>query len=67
MPYSTPVAYRNGNKLVIVVDLPTHGELSSTGRSENLVDPRTWYDLVNEGESFGLKLTVCRRLGRRRY
>ncbi|MGE0393190.1 MAG: hypothetical protein AB7I25_12385 [Vicinamibacterales bacterium] len=67
MPYSKPAAYRSGNKLVIIVELPAQGELSNTGRSENLVDPRAWHDFVNEGESYGVKLTLCRRLGRHRH
>ena len=43
MPYSTPVAYRVGNKLVIEIDLPRSEELSQRGRAENLVDPTVFY------------------------
>jgi len=45
MPYGTVSAYRTGNRVTIVVDLPDHGEPSERGRAENLVDPRAWFDL----------------------
>ncbi len=67
MPYSTPVAYRVGNKLVIEVDLPGLGELSQRGRAENLVDPTAWHDYEDEQGFLGIKLTVCRPLSRRQW
>ena len=67
MPYSTPVAYRVGSKLVIEVDLPGAGELSQRGRAENLVDPSVWHDYEDEQEFLGIKLTVCRPLSRRHW
>ena len=65
MPYSTPVAYRVGSKLVIEVDLPGAGELSQRGRAENLVDPTVWHDYEDDQEFLEIKLTVCRPLARR--
>lgn len=65
MPYSTPVAYRVGNKLVIEIDLPRSGELSQRGRAENLVDPTVWHDYEDAEEFLGIKLTVCRPLSHR--
>lgn len=67
MPYSTPVTYRVGNRLMIVIDLPDSGELSQRGRAENLVDPTVWHDYEDGQESLGIKLTVCRPLLRRRH
>jgi hypothetical protein len=67
MPYSTPIAYRVGNKLVIEVDLPDSGELSQRGRAENLVDPTVWHDYEDEREFLGIKLTVCRPISLRRH
>jgi hypothetical protein len=66
MPYSTPIAYRLGSKLVIEIDLPDSGELSQRGRAENLVDPTVWHDNEDEQERLGIKLTVCRPLLQRR-
>ena len=66
MPYSTPVTYRVGSKLVIEVDLPSSGELSQRGRAENLVDPAVWHDYQDEQEFLGIRLTVCRPLSQRR-
>lgn len=66
MPYSTPVAYRVGSKLVIEVELPDSGELSQRGRAENLVDPSVWHDYLDEQGFLGIKLTVCRPLSQRR-
>jgi hypothetical protein len=67
MPYSTPVAYRVGNKLVIEIDLPGSGELSQRGRAENLVDPTVFHHYEDEQEFLGIKLTVCRPLSHRRW
>jgi hypothetical protein len=67
MPYSTPVAYRVGNKLMIEVDLPGSGELSQRGRAENLVDPTLWHDCGDEQDRLGIKLTVCRPLSRQQW
>ena len=67
MPYSTPIAYRVGSKLVIEVDLPGAEELSQRGRAENLVDPSVWHDYEDEQEFLGIKLTVCRPLSRRQW
>ena len=67
MPYSTPVAYRVGNKLVIEVDLPDSGELSQRARAENLVAPTVWHYYEDEQEFLAIKLTVCRPLAQRRW
>jgi hypothetical protein len=67
MPYSTPIAYRLGNKLVIEVELPDSGELSQRGRAENLVDPTLSHDYEDEQDCLGIKLTVCRPLSRRQW
>ena len=66
MPYSTPVAYRVENRLLIVIDLPDSGELSERGRAENLVDPTRWLHWEGEHDHLGIKLTVCRPLRKRR-
>jgi hypothetical protein len=66
MPYSTPVAYVIGKKLLIEIDLPEQGEVSQSGRAENLVDPRLWIDYEDECDRLGIKLTVCRPFRRSR-
>lgn len=66
MPYSTPLTHRVGNKLLIEIDLPTSGELSQSGRAENLVDPTVWHDHEDGDDFLGIKLTVCRPLRHRR-
>ena len=66
MPYSTPITYRLGNKLIIEIDLPSSGELSQRGRAENLVNPAVRHDFQDEHEFLGIKLTVCRPFSRRR-
>jgi hypothetical protein len=68
MPYSTPVPYVIGGKLVIEVELPENGEVSQSGRSENLVDPRIWTNYEDDNQRFEIKLTVCKpfRSSRRR-
>lgn len=66
MPYSTPVAHRVGNKLLIEIDLPEAGELSHSGRAENLVDPAVWHDHEDSGDYLAIKMTVCRPLSHRR-
>lgn len=65
MPYGPIAAYRSGNRLLIVIDLPERGEPACSGRSENLVDPRAWTDLEDDGDRLGIKMTVCRPYGRR--
>lgn len=67
MPYGTVNAYRIGNRVTVVIDLPDHGERSDRGRAENLVDPRVWLDLEDEADLLGIKLTVCRPYGKRRW
>lgn len=67
MPYGTVNAYRVGNRLTVVIDLPDRGEPSDRGRAENLVDPRVWIDLEDEGDLLGIKMTVCRPYQRRRW
>lgn len=66
MPYGTATAHRAGQKLVIEIELPPRGELSLSGRAENLVDPRDWIDLEDSEGPLGIKLTVCRPLPRMR-
>ncbi len=66
MPYSIPVAHRVGNKLLIEIDLPASGELSRSGRAENLIDPTVWHDFEEDGDFLGIKMTVCRPLAQRR-
>ena len=65
MSYSTPFTQRIGNKLLIEIELPACGELSRSGRAENLVDPTVWYDYEDDREFLGIKMTVCRPLSYR--
>lgn len=62
MSYGTILARRTGNNLTIEIDLPEMGVISTTGRSENLVDPKAWVKLLDGGEPLDLKLVVCRPL-----
>jgi hypothetical protein len=66
MAYGSVNAYRAGHQLTIVIDLPEHGEVSTTGRAENLVDPAKWIDVEDETDFLGIKMTVCRPYRRRR-
>lgn len=60
MSYGNVIVYRDGARLTIAIDLPERGEPSLTGRSENLVDPRTWTRLIQAGDQLDIKLAVCR-------
>ncbi len=64
MPYGRVTTSRHGSTLVIVVELPDYGETSERGRSENLVDPRTWINLDSDNDRLAVKLTVCRPYAR---
>jgi hypothetical protein len=68
VPYGIAGAYRIGNRLTIQIELPDRGELSQTGRSENLVDPNEWITAQGTPESIRIKIAVCRPFypGRRR-
>jgi hypothetical protein len=66
MPYGNATVRCSGKKLMIEIDLPPHGELSLSGRAENLVDPRSWIDFEDSEGPIGVKLTVCRPLPRGR-
>jgi len=48
--------------LTIEIELPDVGVISTTGRSENLVDPKAWVKVLEGGELIDLKLVVCRRV-----
>lgn len=63
MPYGDVKVQRSGGKIVIVVDLPTVGELSVRGRAENLVLPSEWIRYEDGDGRLAIKLTVCRPLG----
>ena len=65
MPYGSATARLEGDRLVIEIDLPRRGELSVSGRAENLVDPQQWLE-PDDDSSIGIKLAVCRRLRRMR-
>ena len=60
MPYGDVTAYRIGNRITIEIELPDQGEQADSGRSENLVDPREWTDVDDEGEHLGVRVVVCR-------
>ncbi len=66
MAYGSVNAYRMGNQVTIVIDLPEQGEVSTTGRAENLVDPTKWIDVEDEADLLGIRMTVCRPYRRRR-
>ncbi len=66
MTYGEVIAYRHGSKLMIEIQLPERGIPSESGRADNLVDPRRWIDVDDEGDHLGIKMTVCRPLCRRR-
>jgi len=65
LPYATTTLQRTSKRLTITIDLPERGELSLSGRAENLVDPREWLECTDDGDRLSLKLTVCRPLPRR--
>lgn len=65
MPYSTPLIYGVGERLLIEFDIPERGELSQTGRAENLVIPE-WIPYKDERDQLSIKLVVCRSV-RRNY
>lgn len=60
MPYGIAAAYRRGSRVTIEVELPDRGEQSQRGWTDNLVDPREWLDVANDGEGLRVKLYVCR-------
>ena len=62
MPYGTASPYRDGNRLTIEIDLPDRGEVSKSGRSENLVDPEECIVVPNGPEPIRITLTVVRPL-----
>lgn len=66
MAYGSVNAYRMGNQVTIIIDLPEQGEVSTTGRAENLVDPTRWIDVEDEADLLGIRMTVCRPYRRRR-
>jgi hypothetical protein len=63
VPYGTPIAYREGNRVTIIIDLPDRGEISQSGRAENLVDPNKWHPL-DEEDGMDFKVVLTRRLRR---
>lgn len=62
MSYGMISTRRKGNNLTIEIELPDVGVISTTGRSENLVDPKAWVKVLEGGELIDLKLVVCRRV-----
>jgi hypothetical protein len=62
MAYGKVVAAKSGRQIVITASLPEEGELSRSGRAENLVDPRPWLDADGGGGQYRIKLTICRPL-----
>ena len=62
MPYGSVTAWRQGNRLIIDVELPDSGEPSERGRAENEVDPRVWRDI----DELRYKLVVVRPYRQRR-
>ena len=62
MLYDTPVVHKARDKLIIEIDLSMPGEMSRSGRAQNLVDPRPRYDYEDGQDSLGIRLTVCRPL-----
>lgn len=65
MPYGKVTVERSGERILIVIDPPDRGEPSSSGRSENLVDPTKWIRHETSEEHLALKITVCRLPDRR--
>ena len=65
MPYGNASAYWKGDRLIIEIEVPSHGELSLSGRAENLTNPPEWIEPEGD-DSIGIKLAVCRRLRRGR-
>jgi len=68
VPYGITGAYRVGSRLIIHIELPEHGEVSQSGRAENLVDPTETICVQGGQEPLSVKLTVSRpfRMSRRR-
>lgn len=60
MPYGTVTVDEVEGKIVIVIDPPDQGEPSSSGRSENLVDPSRWIRYSSPDDQLAVKVTVCR-------
>ena len=60
MPYGEINVVREGRRVIIAIDLPERGELSLSGRAENLVDTRTWRTIEKYGDVLDIKLTVAR-------
>lgn len=65
MAFGTVNVHRTGNQVTIVIDLPEQGEVSTTGRAENLLDPTRWIDVEDEADLLGIRMTVCRPYRRR--
>ena len=60
MPYGNVTVEQVDGKIVIVIDPPAKGEPSSTGRTENVVDPRRWIRHSSSDDQLVLKVTLCR-------
>jgi hypothetical protein len=64
MPYGDVTTHRDGNRLIIVVDLPAEGELSKRGLAENLIVPNSWVHHEDDSDFLSINMTVCRPLYR---
>ena len=62
MAYGVAGAYRSGNRLTIQIELPDRGEVSKSGRSENLVDPQESIVVSSGSEPIRITLAVVRSL-----
>ena len=67
MPYGKIVAYRNGSRITVHIDLPDCGELSQRGRADNFTDPTEWCTAENDDEELQIKVVVCRPHRRRHH
>lgn len=66
MPYGRVTVTQSDGRILIAIDPPEQGELSVSGRAENLVDPTRWHSYETADEHLALKMTVCRPRYRRR-
>ena len=62
MPFGHVTVRRVSGKIFIIIDPPEHGELSDSGRAENLVLLKSGIRFEDSEERLAIRLIVCRPL-----
>ena len=60
MPFTEPRFLNTKTHILVAIEIPPAGEISSTGRSENLVDPTEWHDIPLGDDLVRMKVVACK-------